>query len=74
MPTAEVAQMEAAAEYGFAQQLATEAATMPGELLLPLLPGLNYSRALRRPPGQCGPSPRGVGNETAFQKKKTPAG
>ncbi len=25
--------------------------------------------ALRRPPGQCGPSPRGVGNETAFQKK-----
>ncbi len=31
---------------------------------------LNYSRALRRPPGQSGPSPRGVGNETAFQKKK----
>ena len=32
--TAELAQMEAAG-YGFAQQFATEAATMPGELLLP---------------------------------------
>ncbi len=31
---------------------------------------LNYSRALRRPSGQSGPSPRGVGNETDFQKKK----
>jgi hypothetical protein len=30
---------------------------------------VNYSRALRRPPGQSGPSPRGVGNETDFQKK-----
>ncbi len=39
MPTAEVAQMEAAAGYAFAQQFATEAATMSGELLLPLLPG-----------------------------------
>ena len=38
MSTAELAQMEAAG-YGFAPQLATEAATMPGELLLPLLPG-----------------------------------
>ena len=38
MSTAELAQM-AAAGYGFAQQFATEAATMPGELLLPLLPG-----------------------------------
>jgi hypothetical protein len=28
------------------------------------------SRALRRPVGQSGPSPRGVGNETDFQKKK----
>ncbi len=38
LSTAELAQMEAAG-YGFAQQFATEAATMPGELLLPLLPG-----------------------------------
>ena len=38
MSTAELAQMEAAG-YGFAQQFAPEAATMPGELLLPLLPG-----------------------------------
>ena len=38
MSTAEMAPMEAA-EYGFAQQFAPEAATMPGELLLPLLPG-----------------------------------
>ena len=38
MSTAELAQMEAAG-YGLAQQFATEAATMPGELLLPLLPG-----------------------------------
>ena len=30
---------------------------------------LNYSRALWRPPGQCGPSLHRVGNETAFQKK-----
>jgi len=29
---------------------------------MPVLP----SRDLLRPPGQCGPSPRGVGNETAF--------
>jgi hypothetical protein len=34
MSTAELARMEAAG-YGFAQQFATEAATMPGELLLP---------------------------------------
>ncbi len=34
MSNAELAQMEAAG-YGFAQQLATGAATMPGELLLP---------------------------------------
>ena len=33
---------------------------------------LNYSRALRRPSGQSGPSPRGVGNETDFQKNKNP--
>jgi hypothetical protein len=38
MSTAELAQMEAAGN-GFARQFATEAATMPGELLLPLLPG-----------------------------------
>ena len=38
MSTAELAQMEAAG-YGFAPQLATESATMPGELRLPLLPG-----------------------------------
>jgi hypothetical protein len=35
---AELAQMEAAG-YGFAQKFAPEAATVPGELLLPLLPG-----------------------------------
>ncbi len=52
MPTAEVAQMEAAAEYGFAQQLATEAATMPGELLLPLLPGFSCLTCRMR--HQCG--------------------
>jgi hypothetical protein len=38
MSTAELAQMEAAG-YGFAQQFAPEATTVPGELLLPLLPG-----------------------------------
>ncbi len=38
MSPAELAQMEAAG-CGFAQQLAPEAATVPGELLLPLLPG-----------------------------------
>ncbi len=31
---------------------------------------VNYSRALRRPPGQCGPFLHRVGNETAFQNKK----
>ena len=30
---------------------------------------MNFSRALWRPPGQNGSSPRGVTNETAFQKK-----
>ena len=38
MLPAELAQMEAAG-YEFAPQFATAAATMPGELLLPLLPG-----------------------------------
>ena len=38
MSTAELAQMEAAG-YELAPQFATAAATMPGELLLPLLPG-----------------------------------
>ncbi len=30
---------------------------------------MNFSRTLRRPSGQSGSSPRGVGNETDFQKK-----